>query len=181
MILAILPARPGEPPPARLPAALLPLLGTPGHAVVLLARADLAPGSDPRPLALVSARAGLRPEIIAAGLVALPPERVPLLHLAGLAPDEAVAAIRAAGEAIARRDRRPAALLVAGQDEDVATLANALADACLVRGVGLSAADRKRVAARIRRRAALLRWLGPNRVLRGANAVLRRLRGRLQR
>jgi hypothetical protein len=47
-----------------------------------------------------------------------------------------------------------------------------------VRAVGLSVADRKRVVARIRRRAALLRWLGPNPLLRGASAVLRRLRAR---
>jgi hypothetical protein len=127
---------------------------------------------------VVAARAGLRPETVAAGLLALPPDRVPLLHLAGLAPDDAAAAVRAAGESLARRAQRPPALLVAGQDEDVATLADALADACLVRAVGLSVADRKRVVARIRRRAALLRWLGPNPLLRGASALLRRLRAR---
>jgi hypothetical protein len=180
MILAVLPARPGEAPPPRLPAALLPLLGQPVRAVVLLARADLAPGTDAPSLAVVAARPGGRAEAVAAGLLALPPGRAPLLQLAGLAPEEAVDAVRMAGQALARRTRLPPALLVAGQDEDVATLADALAEACLVRAVGLSAADRKRVVARIRRRAALLRWLGPNPLLRGANAVLRRLRARLR-
>ncbi|MCC7283008.1 MAG: hypothetical protein IT556_11540 [Acetobacteraceae bacterium] len=180
MILAVLPRRPGEAAPMRLPAALLPLLGQAPCAVVMLGRGDLAPGGDARPLAPMIARSGMRPEAFADALLTLPHDRVPVLLLTGLKPGDAVAVLGAVGSALAQRDRLPPALLVAGQDEDVATLAEALADACLVRAVGLALADRRRVAGRIRRRAALLRWFGPNLLIRSANAVLRRVRTRLK-
>ncbi len=184
MILAVLPRSPETPPPRRLPAILAARLDGPAPAAVLvLGCGDLAAPPQAPDLSAIMLDAA-RPGLAAAGAplaaqaAAIPRDRFVLLDLAGATLPDAQGVIAAAGWVWSRLDQPHRGLLVACHEIDTLAVARLVAAGFLIGPAPLTARQRARVAGRLRRRAALLRWLGPVPALLALGRLAARVRRR---
>jgi hypothetical protein len=174
MILAVFECRAGEALPERLPASLVRLIDEAPRAVIVLSRGDLARAFSAPALHRLEPGDGSF-ETMRSTIAEAPPGSIPFIDLRDAPPEGMVGLVNRAGDCWRRTMTQPPAFLVACQEPDLAAVAAALADAFLVPATLLGAAGRARVLGRVRRRAMLLRWIGPRPLLRPLAALLRRL------
>jgi hypothetical protein len=174
MILAVFECRAGEALPEWLPASLVRLIDEVPRAVIVLSRGDLLPASSAPALHRLEPGDGSF-ETMRSTIAAAPPGSIPVVDLRDVPPEGVVGLLHRAGDCWRRTMTQPPAFLAACQKTDLDAAAVALADAFLVPATALDAAGRARVLGRIRRRAMLLRWMGPAPLLRTLAALLRRL------
>lgn len=174
MILAVFECRAGEAVPERLPASLVRLIGEPPRAVIVLSRGELSPASSAPALHRLEPGDGSF-EALRSTIAAVPGGGIPVVDLRDVPPEGVVSLVHRAGDCWRRTMTQPPAFLVACQEPDLAGAEAALTDAFLVRATVLDAAGRTQVLGRIRRRAMLLRWIGPTPLLRTLAALLRQL------